>query len=380
MKKGRKLWLTASGLVFAIMPLTMGASPVSSTPSVPFYVNEGWDASWSYNPFASNAMTFSTLVVLPLAYQLRPKDNYEAMLANKWTVTPKTITIDLRPGVKWQNGSVVTSRDVIDTFAIYGAESDLIGAQNGITNMKAPNAREVVFSLKPGTNTRTALKNILGTTLVPSSEYGKFVTSALLKNDLIANSGGSGPAVSKAAAYTKTAMTRVLKFQPKTLVGDGPYQVTGMTTNEAILKKYAGFYGARNIHVPEIDVLAADTNPQGWAEMAANKTDYAWTGASISVLKSWKTNPYHKTKLVWDWSTYNWYFNSKHYPLNMTGVRQAIAYVLNRPELTKIGNGFMRNAPTPVPTGLQQVIQNEWITPKELASFHKYAYNPASAS
>lgn len=380
MKKGRKFWLVGSALVLATLPLATGAAPISSAPSVPFYVNEGWDASWSYNPFASNAMTFSTLVVLPLAYQMRPKDNYDPMLATKWTVTPKAITIDLRSGVKWQNGTPVTSQDVMDTFEIYGAESELLGAENGITNMTAPNSHEVVFTLKAGSNTTTMLQDILGTTLVPSSEYGQFVTPQLLKDDLEANSGGSGAVVSKAAAYTKSVMDRVVKFQPKSLIGNGAYRLTGMTTDEAILKKSTNFYDAGSIHVPEIVVWAADTNPQGWAEMAANHTDYAWTGASVSILKSWATNPYHKTKLVWDWSTYDWYFNSKHYPLNMTGVRQAIAYVLNRPELTEIGNGFMRNDPTSIPTGLQQVIQNEWLTPKELASFNKYSYDPKKAA
>lgn len=378
MKRGTKFWLMGSALAFSALPLTMGARPVSTAPSQPFYLTEVWDTAWSYNAFADNAVDFSPLTTLSLAYQMRPQENYVPMLAKRWTVTPKAITVYLRSGAKWQNGKPFTSTDVLDTFEIYGAESSLIGAENGITNITAPTAHEVVFALAPGASTTAMLSNILGTYLVPASEYGQFVTPSLLKEDLIADSGKSGPAVSKAAAYTKAVMDKVLKFQPKSLLGDGPYRLTAMTTAEAVMKKWSGFYDAAKIHVPEIVGLQST---QALGDLTANRMDLSGVGASYSFIKHWEqASPYHKTKKVWDWSVFDWYLNTKHYPLNLVGVRQAIAYVLNRPLLTEIADGFMRNDPTAIENGLQQVSQNQWLTPQELAHFHKYSHNPQKAT
>ncbi len=377
----RRSWVLGTAMSLALLPTIIAwpAGAVSAAPQ-PLQLNEGWASSWSFNPFAADFQNFSTVTSLPLAYQLRPSGQYFPMLATSWTVTPKAITLHLRTNARWQDGTKITSRDVMDTFELRGSFGELIGASNGIIGMSASGPYTVTFTLVPGTYPGTILQTILSQTLAPAKEYGRFVKPGLLQKDLVANSGKTGKAVSAAQAFTKNVSDALIKYQPKTYIGDGPYQISAMTTNEVILKKSPTFYDKGPIHVPEIVIWQAASNSQGWAEMAAGRTDYAWTGAPLNIVKRWESNPANKTVKVWDWSTYDWYFNDRRYPLSNVKVRQAIAYVLNRPKLTEIGNGFMRNYPTQTIDGLQHVYAHRWLTPQEMRSLNPYSLNPAKAA
>lgn len=375
----RRSWILGSVMSLAMLPVMLPGGPASAA-ATPLQLNEGWAASWSFNPYAANFTNFSTLTNLQLAYQLRPKGNYEPLIATSWKVSGNTITLSLRSNAKWQNGQPVTSKDVLDTFELYGSLGSVLGATNGIVGMSAPNPHTVTLTLAKGANPAQILQTVLGESLVPSSIYGRFVKPGLLQKDLVANSGNSGKAVKAAEAFTGKVSAALIKYQPKTYIGDGPYQITNMTTNEAILKENPYFYGKGPLHVKNIVIWQDSSNSQGWAEMAAGKTDFAWTGAPETVMKKWESTPGNKVELTWDWSTYDWYFNDKRYPLSNPKVRQALAYVFNRPKLTEIANGFMRNLPTKVPTGLQHVIGHKWLTPAEFRSLNPYNYNPAKAA
>lgn len=371
-----KMLVAVSTLIPA---LAMGSQATAATAAPPFQLNVGWAPGWSYNRFAPNFMNFGPLTNLPLAYPIHPKMNFVPELASSWQVTSSRITVNLRAGAKWQNGQPVTSRDVMDTLEIGAAFGWTV--LNGVAGMSAPNSHQVVFELTKGTVPSQVLQNILEQSLVSAGEYGKFVTPSLLHDALVSSNAtptATLPAsVSKALTNVKAA---VLKFNPKEYVGNGPFELTSMTTNQADLSRFGGFFGGKSIHVAEIVAYNALTGAQGWAEMSAGKTDFGWQGSPKNIKDLWLSNPQHHMALPWDWSQYTFYFNDRRYPLNMVKVRQAIAYVLNRPLLNLIGNGYMRNRPVRTITGIQYAVRNTWMPRSDLKGFHLYAHNPAKAA
>ncbi len=371
MKKSKSLLSFAA--VLSSLPLLFGVSsaaaaikPVAAS-TAPFQLNEGWNPAWSYNMYAPDFMNFSTLTNLPLAYQLHPGDQYVPELAASWTMTPSKITINLRQGVKWQDGQLVSSKDVIDTFLL--DQTMGWGVMWNIANMYAPNAHQVVFELTKGAIAPQILHDILVQSLVSSGQYGRFVVPNLLKANLDNNT-----------KILTAVKSEILKFNPTSYVGNGPFQLTAMTSNQADLNKFAGFFKASSVHVSQIVAYNVANNSTGWADMAAGKTDFSWTGSPKTVQTAWLSNPAHHVNLPWDWSQETWYFNSRRYPFTIPGVRQALAYAINRNLITEIGNGFMKNHPVTTITGLQFGVQNQWIPQSALQGFHQYAYNLAKAA
>lgn len=354
--------LVASGL------LAGSAGGLASASRVPpFQSAQQWGASWTYNPYAPNFTNFSTLTNLPLAYLMRPRLYYTPGLASSWKVTSGAITIHLRPNAKWQNGEAVTSKDVLDTFLIGGAF--YWGAWNYLTGITTPNAHTVVFHLKKGTNLAEAKQNIFTEYMVPSGLYGQFVKpgleSAILHND---------------TNLLNAVKTAVLKYSPTTYVGDGPFELRAMTTAQANLVKWPGFFGAAKVHVPAITMYNASSNAQGWSYMFAGKSDYAWTSLTKNLVKRWLSNPQNHLELPWDYSEFAFYFNCRKYPLNLVKVRQALAYVLNRRSLTLANNGFLKNHVVNTPTGLLKPVKDRWIPNWRSIGLNSYPNNPARAA
>lgn len=304
---------------------------------------------------------------------------FTPMLADSWKATPHAITINLRKDATWQDGAPVTSQDVINTFEL-GAT---IGwtVLNGVSKISAPNAHEVVFDLTKGTIPSQELQNILQQYLAPSQLYGKFVKPGLL-HDVLVQSNAAPTAQLPQSVTTTIAdvKTALLKYNPTTYVGNGPYKLMSMTTNQANLSLDSNFFDAKKIHVPQIVVLNAESNSTGWGYMSAGRTDFSWTGAPKNIKDKWLSDPNHHMALPWDWSQYAFYFNSKKYPLNKVQVRQALAYILNRSLLSEIGNGYVRNKPIQLITGIQVAVQSQWIPQKDFKGFNMYPLNLTKAA
>lgn len=363
-----------------LIPTLAAASQVTAaTAAPPFQLNVGWAPSWSYNLFAPNFTNFGPLTNLPLAYAIHPTMKFVPELASSWQVGPNQITVNLRSGAKWQNGQPVTSQDVIDTLEIGAAFGWTV--LNGVANMSAPNNHQVLFQLTKGTIPSQELQTILEQFLVPASEFGQFVKPGLLHDALVSSNALPTATLPKSVSDTLLAVkTAVLKFNPQTYVGNGPYEITNMTTNQADLSQSAGFFAAKSVHVPQIVVYNVQSNATGWADMSAGKTDFSWTGSPKNIKDAWLSNPQHHMALPWDWSQYTLYINCRKYPLNMVQVRQAIAYVLNRPLLSMIGNGYVRNQPVRTITGIQYAVRNTWIPGSDLKGLNLYPNDPAKAA
>lgn len=76
-------------------------------------------------------------------------------------------------------------------------------------------------------------------------------------------------------------------------------------------------------------------------------------------------------------------FNDAKYPLDMTAVRQALAYVIPRQLMTDAAYGttsYAGGVATMPPDGLPGYTNAQYLTPKEVASLNRYPVDPARAT
>ncbi len=377
--------LAMSSLVFAgsSLPWAQGAS--ASGTYLTFSTGGPWGTTWSYNPYApdypGNPASYATM---HLALWAPPTlTDWIPQLASSWSLNGRNLTVQLRSGAKWQDGQAVTSTDLLDTVLLDGTSG---GAEwSAISGVSAPNSSEVVFTLLPGELLASAEADILDIAPVPSSEYGQFVTSSLEADDVAYyNEERANPtAATKMSQYA--AMGAVFKklaaYNPATLVGNGPFQLTSMTGHEVVLQKWSGFYDASQIHPGGIDYLNGTSNDVIYGPLLSGQLDFSDVYMPPTIASRWaKTSGAH-TALVPS-IPFTFVFNSHAAPLDNVAVRQAIAYVVNRKSVIALtyGSTYAGGSVEVHPDGLAPQVESLYMTPSQVGALNAYPLDPAKAA
>lgn len=395
--------ISAGAAVALIVPLC--ASPASasgSTPSSPTAVvrgtgthsdallpeTEGWGTSWSYNPFSPN---FAYTEVgpgsgyMPLAIQVPPYlTKFVPQLATRWGAVGNKLTIDLRSDAHWQNGAPFTSKDVYDTILLDGTEGNSLW--NDIANLAAPSPTKIVLTLRKGVPAALAENDLFnGVTPVPSSVYGKYVTPSLKQDDITYYTESATNPTAAAKLPQKNAIDslfeRLAKFNPRTFVGDGPFELVSMNTSEGIMKKWSGFYGAARIHIGGLEFVNAGSNQEAYPEMFHGEVDISGVYMPPEIVKRWLKVPGARVSLAAGGS-FDIIFNDHRYPLDLVRVRQALAYVIPRRQMIALTYGTTDAGGTleKQPDGLTPGVESQWLSPKQIASLNTYPVDPAKAA
>lgn len=360
--------------------LTTGQT--STTPFV-YMDNDIFATTRSYNFFSPDfpyqAEYFS---VLPLATQTsQTLSSYIPEVAESWQLHGQQLVVHLRH-LRWQDGRPVTSRDVVDSFLLSGVAAT--GVWQDLTQIQAPNASEVVFSLAPHVATVIAESLVLGTFIVPASEYARFVTPGLAKTvaqyyDLVRSNPSAAPNSGPGRAVNRDLQT-LEKFQPPRIIGDGPFIWKNWTTSDALLVKSPTFYDAKRIHVPEFEFeeVATPVN-EGAVTDGTSAIDTA--GLPKSIYQKVLRTPNQHVYFPPGYTEQNLGFNSRHFPLNLVQVRQAIVYIIHRPQLIALvyGKKFSYHF-VKYPSLVYYLAQPKYLTKSQIDSLNSYPYDPAKAT
>jgi len=380
------LMLAACGSTAKSASTTKSTKKTTATTSnVAFTTTSGWSPGWTYNQFASNNFTAPGLVSLPLAYRLLPSHKNRPELAASWTHNSTEAIIHLRKGVKWQNGMPFTSTDVLDTAYLYGVfQSELEGSTGNdlwgvITGVSAPNKYEVVYKLKPNQGWPNVEQDLLSTFYpVPSFQYGKFLTPTVIKD---VESGDT--------TALKSVATTIEKYNPP-LIGDGPFKLVGVTTGEATFEKSPTFYDASKVYVGKMLVYNTSASSVGSVILYSGKVDFAQVGLTYLQYQRWERVPNSHVVVVPGDSSLAVYFSDNHYPTDLTAVRKAVAYIVNRADMVAVSGSApvsyvkSSNSVVGIPAGRQYGIlpttAKEELTSSELNSLPRYAPNLSKAA
>lgn len=335
-----------------------------------------WGSNWSYNPFSSSFLTdLNDVALVPLAIATPPRyGTYYPELATSWTVSPTRISLALRHDAHWQNGSPVTSKDVLTDLLLEGVAGNSVWTD--ITSVSTPTPHSLVVDLKPGSATSEMLDEVLSLYPLPRAEYRRFLVPRL-EADLL----GHYPTTSTQARTLSRDLQALEHFQPKKLVSDGPYKVVAGTSQSIRLTKSSTFWDSADVHVKNLIFLDFSSASNTFPAMFSHRIDLTNTGMPAPMVHRWEqtSEAHYITTLGADgWALY---FNDRAYPFDILAVRQAIAYAIDRPKMLTLSfGGEPPGVAASRPDGLLENVARTWLTSKQLKSLNPYSYNPTKAA
>ncbi len=374
----RKLLTVSIVLILATAMVLSGCNqPATTQPNTPApATDKSFYGAWPYsmppkghfNEFATdnllNSSPYQKVMYQPLAIHETVKDNWLPILATEWKVdnAKNTVTVKLRSGVKWSDGTEFTSKDVVDTMMIDKARNLTVWSY--LTKVEATDKSTVVYTLSnPST---IAVRYILSTSPKPSSLYGKFAEE--LKPLFDAGKD------SKSDEVKKVMNDKVTPFRPEKPVVTGAYTIDPKSITDAQLTmvKNPTAWNAAQSKFEKIVIYCGETEAitplvlQKKIDFATHAfpvaTDQQMVKDGIRVIRF----PFYTGPAL--------FFKHDIYPLNLPQVRQAFAYAINRDEtgtaaLGKSGIG-VKNM-----TGLSDNLVGTWVDKDVMSKLNNYAYD-----
>jgi peptide/nickel transport system substrate-binding protein len=338
------------------------------------------------NPFAPVNNIFPTYDSMQLAWlannQANPNQEVPG-LASSWTVSPSgtSVTVHLQPGAKWSNGQPVTATDVKESAAIWIATGDV----TDLGSVTIDNPTTVTLNEAPGPSANTFVQVIGNSSasltqqdVVPSSEYGKLLP-ANIWSTIAASEGPAGAAKTAAASALASLAKTIEAYSPKTDISAGPFYIKRLNTSQALLVKNPDFYAASKVHIGEVIMEHQNGASQITDLLQSNTLDYSpFTGLAkdeenkveAAGNKAVTGDGLVAAALV---------FDENDPPYNNVKVRQALAYVLNRPAIQKIGEPVVGTASSTISGAISSTLPS-WLSSQQRSSLNAYAPDSATAT
>ncbi len=316
-----------------VQPLVMLPSPYGTFPD-------------NFNPFSSSANPGTIgLIYQPLFYLDNVSGHTFDLLGTSysWSNNNKTLTVDLRKGVKWTDGVPFTSKDVVFTFNMikkYPA-ADTNGVWTQLSGVKASGNYKVVFNFKQA-NVPFSFY-VLSTNIVPQHIWSKV----------------GDP-------------TKVTNTNP---VGTGPYVLISFNSQIYKFMSNLQYWGGVPV-VRSVEYPAFTSNTS--ADLALAKGQATWGGLFIPGIQSVYTS---KNPNNHYWFPPNnvvmLYTNLQDPLLKNLVVRKAMSMAIDRQKIYMEGEyGY---EPVASPTGLILPNNKAWLNPKLPKADQQFTYNPSAA-
>lgn len=286
--------------------------------------------------------------------QQAPNGTLQPQLASSWNVNSNAtqFTFNLKPDLKWSNGLPLNTSDIAYTFNLF-MNNSLLDAFNGfevgslIKNITIVNQTTIIFNLKHSFASFLEYAG-LGKVIVPKSQFS---TISNLTN--YSNSGSP--------------------------IGDGPYVLENWTPGASVLRFYANPYfylGKPKLSQVDVQILSSSSNIPSL--LSSGSIDLAQPLPSQIASLSGVANisvsiaPGNSIFGTYFDPAYLLMYNNEMYPYNVTAVKQAIAYSINRTEIVHLG---LSGQGTIGSQGQLPLSLSSWI-PTNLPN---YTFNPSKA-
>ena len=353
-----------------------------------------WGSNVSLNPYSPDWNPLANLALFGLAAYFdhnRPGANpYYPEIAKSWTVGAHQITFNLQPNAVWQDGSPLTSTDVVNSMLVAGGDFNPVWED--ITGVSAPNAHTVVITLQPWAIPQTALLRMFEFFIVPSAYSAMLpahfqqdiLTYWRLDDPLHLTAKTEAAASSSPAGKAMSAFsTNLVKYNPTTLDGNGAYKLVSANTSGILFEKSPTFWDANKITVPWVQIYPMNLS-EAYGANVTGRIDFQqitqYTDSEVTELNHsqfghyvFVPSPVQEESLL---------PHLADYPLGILQVRQALEYIIQRAKVTELdmGGSLLQNPPTPYPDGINDFEANQFMTPAQFKTLNPYNYDPAKAA
>jgi peptide/nickel transport system substrate-binding protein len=229
----------------------------------------------------------------------------------KWSNGNKTLTLNLRKGVKWSDGKPLTSTDVVYSLTAGNQDKvmDMIGYSSpdtSVASIRASGPYKVVINLKT-IDSQFIAANLNQQFVVPKHIWSKVTDPATWTNP---NPVGSGP-FAKVGRFT--AQDFVFNKNPKYWMAGAPkiacLEYTQAASNDSAL-------------------LAVQSGQVDWTHNFIPNVAQAYTGKDPAHYHSFYATTAYAQSLV---------FDDTQYPYSIVAFRKALSLAINRNDVSKLG-------------------------------------------
>ncbi|MCT9934198.1 ABC transporter substrate-binding protein [Planotetraspora sp. A-T 1434] len=368
-----------------------GTSAGTSDPSGGVYTtidgSKQINASAPVNPFNPVGSVFAGYNGMTLAWPkndpIDPNQFYPA-LASDWTATPdqSEVVIHLQPKARWSDGKPVTSEDVRVSIGLaytqggtaYALDPKAAGAAATIQVVDPRTIRITQGANKSG----TFLSNLLSTVVVPAHVFGSLLPADFWHTLKVAQDG-TGAAADRAKAVITGLAEKVIAFSPPRDVSAGPFVLERVNPGAALLKRNPYFYNSGLIGPDKVKVLNYTGNEQIWNYLIAGKLDNApFTSVPTAVMDRIRETRGSQVIKGYSPVSTSMAFNQSRKPYDNVHVRRALAYLIDRNQVTRIASpeGGTAAATT---SGIHAKAAKAWLG-DGFGALDPYRFDPAKAA
>jgi peptide/nickel transport system substrate-binding protein len=255
-----------------------------------------------------------------------------------------TYTFKVHKGVKFQNGSKLTSKDVKFSLDRCMWMNDPQGAGfllSSIKNIKTPDPYTVVIHLKAPDNTFVSKLAFTEATIVPSDAYPS----------------------PKKPLPDSASLSEHKKYRQQKLIGSGPYKVARFSTNQSmLLTTWDGYWGKQPAN-DKVLIRFYAKNSQMLAALKSGEIDVAFRHFTPDQRKSLANSPNIKTIKGSGQAIRYLVFNPYLKPTKSRKVRRAIAAALDRKRIIKdVFGGAAQPLYSMIPPGFKKAYKPDFKT------------------
>ena len=270
----------------------------------------------------------------------------------KWSNGNKTLTLNIRKGVKWSDGQALTAADVVYSLTA--------GKQNPVM--------DIIGLYRPATNI-ASVKQV--------GQYGVAITLKTPDSQFIAATLNPQEVVPQ-HIFSKVA--DIATWTNPNPVGSGPFtQITRFTGQDYVLSKNPHYWMPGAPKVPCLEYVLATSNDAGLLQIQSGQVD--WTHNFVpNVEQAYIAKDPKHFHAFYSTASYaqSLTLDDTQYPYSLIPFRKALSLAINRNDVSKLGEyGY---APPTDALGLSYLFPT-WVTdPKVKAQAKAMAtYNPTAA-
>ncbi|GAA1976721.1 ABC transporter substrate-binding protein [Catenulispora subtropica] len=335
------------------------------------------------NPFNAAPNMFLGYNQMSLGFDKKnpsdPNDFFPGLAAS-WTASDAGLTVQLQPNAKWSDGTPVTAADIKTSLAIAYTQGTAGPAAGNfeISDVKDLGGGKVEIDEVPGVKNLYFQRLVLSATIVNDKVY-----SGQLPADVwttIAAAQGSDAAAAKSAADKLTAAGKpIAAFAPAKDISAGPFVLTRVGPGEALLDRNPNFFAVSKVSPKQVILRHYSGNQQIWGYMNNGELDSApYTAMPTNILDQVLKAGYTRVDAP-SYVSASIAFNEKQAPYDKTAVRQALAYVIDREAVTKVGEP-VGGMTTPYTTGLIHSQTDTFLSDDQKAALNAYKPDTAKAA
>ncbi len=370
----------AISVLFALLSLVLSACAARPPERGVFCSAGEWDIPPAYhgNPWAPGGVgAAAPYVYEPLFVYVAATGQYLPRLGRSFTESPdgRELTVRLRPGSRWHDGTPATSRDVQCTFYLGALRAMPVWSY--LQSVDCPDDGTVVFHFRrPSPLAR--VDALTEPVTSPCHIFGQHLPAVLKIGG--ARAAGVEASSDPGLQESLRAVREVLfRFHPDLPIGTGPYRIGRVTSAEMSLEAFPQHPQADRLRVRRVRLLRWGSNEVIWSYLLAGQVDAVAPACPPDVAAEVvRRHPRIRLLTPPDLADVGLLLNTRRPPMDNLHVRRALARVLDRDQIRRVASPFSDTSGG-VQAGMGREIAHRWLAPSLLASLTPYELDPTAA-